>query len=129
MELDLAQTATRKMTAGTSPPAKRWQRATSDPTEQALRETLDDHATKIDQQHQTLKQMVATSAAGFQKVEERDAELREKLRILETQVVTNEQRLGKTESDVVSSDTALKENLKLMEAQLRSTAEMAKAAA
>ena len=88
MELALPN-ATRKATGG-SPPAKRWNRATENPAEKAMQDTLDDHATKIDQHHQALRGMAATSKAAFEAIEEKDSDLRQRLMVLEAQVVKNE---------------------------------------
>ena len=93
-----------------------------------MQDTLDDHATKIDQHHQALRGMAATSKAAFEAIEEKDADLRQRLMELEAQVVKNENTIATVGQDVVSNDQDLQARLKAMEQQLHATAGVAQAA-
>jgi hypothetical protein len=66
---------TRRSQAGQSPPAKRLQGVPASPSEVALKDTLEDHATRLDQHHKFLKQIVEMSVETNKKIDEKDREL------------------------------------------------------
>jgi DNA repair exonuclease SbcCD ATPase subunit len=94
-----------------------------------LAETPEDHAGRIDQLHEAVKGMMGTSAAAFQKIDDRDADLRDRLQKLEAQLVSSAGRLAAATTAIDSNDGNLKDKLRIMEQQLLATAEAAQAAA
>ena len=72
--------------------------------------------------------MMATTAGGFQAIEDREADLRERLKLFENRVVTGVEKITATQTEVAANDHNLKKILRLVEAQLSSTAEVAQAA-
>ena len=86
--MDVGSTpTTRRAAAGQTPPAKRYQQMVTNPKEQELVDTMEDHATRLDNHHRVIKEMVGTSAAAFQKIDEKDKDLRENLQALEAKLV------------------------------------------
>ena len=126
MDLSVAP-PTRRATAGQTPPAKRYHQTVTNEKEQELVDTMNDHATRLDKLQRIVKDLVSTSAAAFQTIDEKDKDLKDRLQALEAALQTFEARVTTTAQDVVTNDSSLKENLKVLEQQLHATAETARA--
>ena len=119
------------MAAPASPPAKRYREAATNQKEQELTDTLEDHAARLDKHYASLKNISSAlewHLPRLDKMDEKGGDLRQRLQVLEAQVVRNENTLNTVGQDVLANDNELKDKLKTLEQQLHATAGAAQAA-
>ena len=116
-----ARGGTTTAVSGLSPPAKRFIPAGDTGDQGRLVEVIDDHARRFDILTSSLPQLVSTSGehTGMLVVQAGDGVLKDKLRVLETQVAN-------VAKDVVDNDTTLKGNLATLEGRHTTTTEAVK---